>query len=1301
MDSLLLPLITGSSGTRERVSTLRDNFSTLDTANNWNAFAPNGEAISIVGGELSTQILSGSTNTQAFVFSKKVYDLTDNAVVYKLTQMPRTSGDAAGAEGRSYLDLNGAGNQIGFWAQSWGSIDIDVRSNYSTIGGGWPVNIAWPLAEAVWLRMRERGGVVYFDTAPQTASNPPLEAEWTQRASIARTALPGAPSRVTGSLALGAGCWGSVTVTASPRYDALNTVAGAGNAVFSTANSAGYQATPSALATSKKNVSTIASPPTYAYTPANATSVGSGGTPIATLTDNFDAGAIDTGKWTVANSANHSQSQSGGTLNQLPSGLNQGQASVNSAKTFSLNGSSAFVRFIPPVGVDSIGYGYECNFEVLASEFDGIGMYWASTAVVPVLTVRLYTTQSGTVVSTEYPYSPTTNAWWRIKIEAGTIYWQTAPATASNPPIEGDWVNLHTIAASTFTASLNTLGVQLRSGSWTAMTTSPSAPAKWDGLNTAASALAVATNSTASPATYSFTGAPAGDLIAVASVASPATYAFTGAPAGDLIAAASFASPAAYSFAATSANDLVSGLTVGSPSAYAWTAAAATSFVGVASINTPSVASPATYAASPAPATSRVFGLSNANPASYASTAVAATARLAYGSVASPAGYASTGSGTADITVGGYPSTALPASYGATAAATADILQQATNANQHTYTATAASASGLLGTRGTATPPAYSATGANANAIIGRNSAALAAVYAATAVQATAGRGFVSIANPANYASVGAATTTRLGHEYVSAANAGAYSAVINPTKDTTTGIEDIPPAPPPPLPSPIETISNQAFNNWLRDEAARRIILLETQCIDANGNSVPLYFATLGYVSRINDSLQNRYYTPLIRGGLDFQQKINLDLGSDMSYGDIELDNTEGDLDWLFGMQFQYQPVKAYIGDATWPRAAFRQIFEGIVEDIDSSARDTVNVKLREKLWRLDMPLHDFKVGGTVGDPDALMPVTFGECHNVTPVLLDGPKLRYSYHLGASEAIIEVRDNGIPIQVSSAVKNSPSYFELLQQPFGRVTCSVQGDYTSVNGYQNLPSDIIFTMLTGWGTEPTKRFVAEDVDLDNFFQFKQDNINAPIGIYITERMTVLEAAQMVAAAVGARLTQSLAGKIRLVRLEVPPPGTPIQVTQSDMLNGTLQIVNRLPLVPSVKIGYARNWTIQEDTAAGVPEEHRKLYAREYLSITGVNQPVRDLYRLPSEPMQDDTLLLTRSSAIDEMQRRLRLRTYQRHIYEFTGFADLMMTEVGAPIRIEHPRFNISGKTGQVVSVAVDWIHSRTTLQVLV
>lgn len=202
----------------------------------------------------------------------------------------------------------------------------------------------------------------------------------------------------------------------------------------------------------------------------------------------------------------------------------------------------------------------------------------------------------------------------------------------------------------------------------------------------------------------------------------------------------------------------------------------------------------------------------------------------------------------------------------------------------------------------------------------------------------------------------------------------------------------------------------------WLEDPASIRGILVEVTVMDLLGKygtantEVTLYLSNIGYTTGTADVS----YLPYLTNALQTTESIALDGSLSMSFGDIEISNPNGDLDsWLDSTQFIWsnRSVKVYLGDPRWyaatladVRTVFENVFNGVIADVDSGSRETLNIKVRDKLQRLNMPLTANNLGtyGTWGSgqtsQDAIRPIVFGEVHNISPLLVDPSLLEYMF---------------------------------------------------------------------------------------------------------------------------------------------------------------------------------------------------------------------------------------------------------------------------------------------------------------
>jgi hypothetical protein len=465
-------------------------------------------------------------------------------------------------------------------------------------------------------------------------------------------------------------------------------------------------------------------------------------------------------------------------------------------------------------------------------------------------------------------------------------------------------------------------------------------------------------------------------------------------------------------------------------------------------------------------------------------------------------------------------------------------------------------------------------------------------------------------------------------------------------------------------------------------------------------GTDTTLYLSTRPYVTGAADTPANTAYSAVVSGSPKITERLSLTGTGGLSGGDIEIHNLAGERDDWLGYVWSNRPVRAYVGDPQWPRSDFRLIFNGVIADIDSKSNDRLNLLVRDKLQRLNTPVSDVKLGGTTPNKDSVLPILFGECSNIAPLLVDPVNLVYQIHAGPVESIFEVRDNGQPITVSTS--EATGKFTLTAQPAGAITVSAQGDKYS-GTYSNRIAPLIQRIVTGFG-KSGDAFTTADLDTANFAAF-DSACPQPVGTYLQNRENVLTTVNALASSVGAQAVMSRAGQLRLFQIALPASGTPTLINQSKIINNggksTLQIASRPPVVAAVKLGYCQNWTVQSSLLTGIPAQHKDLFALDWLTATASDSAVKSNYRLNADPVQVNTCLLTNSDAAAEAARQLNLWKVPRTVYKFTGTAPLLLLELGGAVTLQHYRFGLSsGVSGMVVALTPDWVTAQIDVEVL-
>ena len=489
--------------------------------------------------------------------------------------------------------------------------------------------------------------------------------------------------------------------------------------------------------------------------------------------------------------------------------------------------------------------------------------------------------------------------------------------------------------------------------------------------------------------------------------------------------------------------------------------------------------------------------------------------------------------------------------------------------------------------------------------------------------------------------------------------------------------------------------MDQSTFDAWLRQPGAQRVVLVEAMA-DVGGVETAVFLSSREFASAPDDVPANQPYLAVVDEGVSLTDRLQLDLsGSGMSWGDIRLNNLDGRLDGLLGYVWRQRAVKVLLGDGGWPRRDFWPVFSGVVEDIDSSERGQLALKLRDPLQRLNAPVTEVKLGGATANKDRLLPLAFGHVFNLTPLLVNPSLHEYRVHQGAVSQIVEVRDQGLPVSFTTAGLG-PGLFRLNQRPFGEVTADV---VATVEAAGTAPA-LIRLLATQYG-QVTERFAAAEIDGANFSAMAA-LCPQPVGLYLSDRENVLAVCQQLAASVGCMLQVSRAGQLRLVRLAAG--GVPVAaLTPSGYVLGSDKITSRPAVEAAVQLGYAKNWSEQNSgLAGGVPEAHKTLYGAQWQQATKSDAAVAARWRLHTEPVQVDTLLVRRVDADAEARRRLNMARTVRHVVQAQFKADFLGLQSGDAVTLTMARWGLHvGVTGLVVEAQPNWLTGRTTLSVLI
>lgn len=480
-----------------------------------------------------------------------------------------------------------------------------------------------------------------------------------------------------------------------------------------------------------------------------------------------------------------------------------------------------------------------------------------------------------------------------------------------------------------------------------------------------------------------------------------------------------------------------------------------------------------------------------------------------------------------------------------------------------------------------------------------------------------------------------------------------------------------------PAAPPVIVPVPDPEFEAWLKDQHAIRIVLVEADVL-SDGVELTRYMAMGGYTTGPTDTPANLHYQPIISVGKAYAEQLSLTSTASLGIGDFEIDNTNSVRESWVRDIWMNQQVRVYLGDPRWSRASFRMISNGISAGLVRKERGKFSLKRLGKMKRLDASMSENKLGGAGPNADSMIPLCFGECFNITPLLVDSALLKYQVHDGAVESIFEVRVNGLP--VSANIDNATGTFTLNVPPAGAVTCSVQGD--KFGGiYRNTVGALVRRIVTGYGKDD--RFTDADIDLANFAAFDASH-QQPVGLYVSARTNVIVACRELADSLGTQVTESRLGLLRLIQIAPPSGAGTFTIRPEHMISGTLNPVGNFDPIATIKIGYDRNWTPQPGLVSAISALDAGMYADEWLPAARTNPLLKADLKLSGDAVLEGTLLKDGLDANAEGDRRLALRGVTRTPYEFEGVPEMMSLEIGQEVTVQHPENSMGAGVPAVI-----------------
>lgn len=151
-------------------------------------------------------------------------------------------------------------------------------------------------------------------------------------------------------------------------------------------------------------------------------------------------------------------------------------------------------------------------------------------------------------------------------------------------------------------------------------------------------------------------------------------------------------------------------------------------------------------------------------------------------------------------------------------------------------------------------------------------------------------------------------------------------------------------------------------FEQLLSDPYAARYYLVELSPYDpATGGLVDLYYSGHGFTTEPGDTPPNQHYEARVQEALNFQRSLfqpgAIGGASIPDFGEIRLDNSDGELDFLRRLAFDGRRVVVRLGGKDFAYADYGVVFSGTAQSAVADEQQ-VAIRLRDLQYKLDTPI-------------------------------------------------------------------------------------------------------------------------------------------------------------------------------------------------------------------------------------------------------------------------------------------------------------------------------------------------------
>jgi len=412
----------------------------------------------------------------------------------------------------------------------------------------------------------------------------------------------------------------------------------------------------------------------------------------------------------------------------------------------------------------------------------------------------------------------------------------------------------------------------------------------------------------------------------------------------------------------------------------------------------------------------------------------------------------------------------------------------------------------------------------------------------------------------------------------------------------------------------------------------------------DYSAGTTTLLYSDTGYLSGTTGTNANRWFEGRVTQPLKLarmlpvvpeqERRVALEIGS------LEIINADGGLDdTIRSYSIDGRVVSVLFGKRTYQYSQFTPVFTGRAQRWHGSFQ-RLTVDIRDEVYRVRVPISAAQytgAGGVNGTADLKgkpLPVCFGKCLNVSPVLIDPTYLVFQFHSRTSQAVDAVYDRGSALSATgdhatyaaliAASLSAGQYatclalglIRLYTTPSGLVTADVRGDASG--SYVDTTFAVAKRMLTDFA-------LIDSADIETaVFTYWDGVVLGTIGwFHGADSMMADEAISEVFAGAACWWGATPTGDFTAGRVDAPDEdAVAFTLAAYDVIDAEIvdPPAGSSPPRWKQRVGYQKNWSVQSsDIAAAVTAARRQFLVAEFRSVFSASGTILSDYALATDP----------------------------------------------------------------------------------